>query len=447
MRFLFVNLDWPGLVSKKTYKIHLALPPLDLIVMSNFARDLGHEAEIFDCFVQDSSKLSAALPQADWVIIATTPYHMWQCPNSDWEWVKKTIALYPKDKIVLSGLHASVFPEQTLRETGVAAVIKREPEVVYRNFLQTKDWKQTEGACVLSNGRYFENKVGKLPELDELAVKDYSVDIANYGYFLLGRKTGLFEASRGCPWKCTFCDQEMHSWLYRLKAPEVFANEVKQAIQRTGMETAYFYDLEFSVNRKRTLEICQELLKAQLPKKFRWCCQTRADTVDEEVLEAMKDAGCVLIHYGVESANPKILKETNKKITLEKIEHGVTLTKKMKLQTACFFMFGLPGETPAEFDNTLEFARSLNPTYASFHFAIPFPGTPLYDLYLKERNLPWGVWPATYFHGWPHPQIQAYIRSAYQRFYLLPRRFELQEFRFRLQNLQAKLAYFRSAAV
>jgi radical SAM superfamily enzyme YgiQ (UPF0313 family) len=210
------------------------------------------------------------------------------------------------------------------------------------------------------------------------------------------------------------------------------------------MKTAYFFDLEFTVHKPRTLELCQELIRAGIPGKLRWACQTRADTVDEETIEALKAAGCELIHFGVESANPSILEATNKKITLDQIERGVRLTKMQGMQTACFFMFGLPDESPEDFPNTLEFARKLNPTYASFHFAIPFPGTPLYEKYLKEKNAPWGSWPSYYFDGWEKAKISKFIAMSYFKFYMIPKRFELQEFLFRVRNVGPKLSYFRS---
>jgi radical SAM superfamily enzyme YgiQ (UPF0313 family) len=444
MKFLFVNLDWSGLVSKKTFKIHFSLPPLDLLLLHNSLIGTEHSAKIFDCFVESGSSLPPLLNESDWIVVTTTPYHMWQCPNVEWENIKKALELFPCKKVVLVGLHASVFPEQTLRETGVHAVIRREPETVFKSFLNNLDWKECPGVSYLEDDQYKENSLAGLPPMDELVIKDYAVDISRYAYFLLGKRSGVFEASRGCPWKCTFCDQEMYSWKYRTKSPAVFAEEVARSVEQTGMQTAYFYDLEFTIQNGRPEQICEELMMRGVHKKLKWACQTRADMINPEMLKTLKKAGCSLIHFGVESANPEVLKATNKKITLEKIREGVTLAKRMGFETACFFMFGLPGEKAEQFDNTLEFARDLNPTYASFHFAVPFPGTPLYEQYLKEKGLAWGIWPSTYFDQWSHAEISAFIRRAFIRFYLIPKRVEFKQFGFRLQNLPDKLKYFAS---
>jgi anaerobic magnesium-protoporphyrin IX monomethyl ester cyclase len=446
MKILLVNLNWSSHVSEKTFKIHFTLPPLDLILLQNATIGTQHEAQIFDGLVDDPAILPSKIAWADWILITTTPYHMWQCPNAEWDNIKKSIKAFPASKTVLIGLHATVFPEQTLRETGVHAVIKAEPESSFRSFLKEPHWQSCPGVSYLSGDLFVKNPSAAFLPPDELIVQDYAVDISKYSYFLLGKRTGVFEASRGCPWKCTFCNQEMFNWKYRTKTPEFFAEEVSRAVDKTGMKTAYFYDLEFTIKNGRPDEICDGLLSRGVHKKITWACQTRADMVDPAILSKLRHAGCRLVHFGVESANPHILSATNKKITLETIERGVRLAKEAGLQTACFFMFGLPEEKPEEFDNTLEFARKLNPTYASFHFAVPFPGTPLYTQYLAEKNLPWGIWPATYFDRWPHEKISSYTGQAFKKFYLMPKRWEMREFIYRLGNIDQKIQYFLSMA-
>jgi len=444
MKFLLVNLNWANLASPKTFKFHFALPPLDLLILRNIAISNGHEARILDGTVDSLNSADKQTAWADFVLVTTTPYHMWQCPNVEWEVIRNQISIFPREKTILLGLHGTVFPEQTLRETGAYALIRKEPERSFQEYLKIKDWFNVASVSYLNNGVYYENPNAALSNLQECIVNEYSLDISKYTYFLLGKKAGIFESSRGCPWKCTFCDQEMFSWKYRTKEPESFAEEVLRGVNQTGMQHAYFYDLEFTIQGKRTLEVCDQLIKRNIQKKIKWCCQTRADMVNDENLEALKAAGCKLIHFGVESAVPAVLKATNKKITLEKILHGVKLAKKHGFQTACFFMFGLPGENENDFLTTLEFARDLNPTYASFHFAVPFPGTPLYKQYLEEKNLKWGIWPATYFNKWSHAEIRRFLSRAYCKYYLFPKKIEPREFIYRMGNLGPKFQYFAS---
>ena len=444
MRFLFLNIDWPGLVSSKTYKIHFALPPLDLLLMQNMAVKAGHEAQMIDCFVDRRAMPSDLFSWADWIIVSTTPYYMWQCPNVDWNWVKACLSPLPGEKTVLTGLHGSVFPALTLEETRVHAIIRGEPEAAFADYLRVNQWRECAGVAYRDAEEIVENPLPEPLEMEDLIVQDYAVDMGSYGYFLLGNRTGVFESSRGCPWKCSFCSQEMYSWRYRTKPAVLFAEEVNRAVLQTGMKTAYFFDLEFTTSKKRTLEICGELIRLNVQKRLIWACQTRADSINEEVITALKESGCKLIHFGVETANTEALKTTNKKTTLEKIERGIRLAKRAGLETACFFLFGLPGEVPDDFEKTIDFARRLNPTYASFRFAIPIPGTPLYERYLQEKGLPWATWPAAYFDDWPHERRVRFMKRAFLKFYLWPKRIEFAEFRSRLRNIDQKLAYFSS---
>ncbi|MBW1708740.1 MAG: radical SAM protein [Deltaproteobacteria bacterium] len=187
----------------------------------------------------------------------------------------------------------------------------------------------------------------------------------------------LLETSRGCPFSCSFCLKAMYGSGIRIKSLKRVLAEVEEVVGRFGAKFVYFIDLEFSLNRENTLNLCQELIRMNLD--FRWCCQTRADTVDRELLALMKEAGCTLIHFGVETGSPRLLDETKKKISLEQIRASVNYCHDLGLATACFFLFGLPGETEDDRQATVRAARELNPTFASFHVASPYPGTSLYQ--------------------------------------------------------------------
>jgi len=165
------------------------------------------------------------------------------------------------------------------------------------------------------------------------------------------------------------------------------------------------------------MQFCDELIHGKYP--FTWCCQTRPDAVDSELLNKMKHAGCRLIHYGVESGNGKILSGIDKNATLETIHNGIRMTRKAGIDTACFFLFGFPGETEKQMHETIAWAETLNPTYASFHAVTPYPGTPLYAQCFQAGSVP---------EINPHfPQIcpehdprflDAMVKKAYRRFYL-----------------------------
>jgi len=125
-------------------------------------------------------------------------------------------------------------------------------------------------------------------------------------------------------------------------------------------------------------------MEAMRPFDFRWVCNSRVDTIDEELAREMKASGCELISFGVESGNERILESTKKGITLEQVARGIEATKKAGISTFCYFIIGLPGETPETIEDTIRFAKEIDPDYVNFHVAIPFPGTELYATAKRE---------------------------------------------------------------
>jgi hypothetical protein len=141
--------------------------------------------------------------------------------------------------------------------------------------------------------------------------------------------------------------------------------------------------------------------------------------VDAELLKRMKRAGCRLIHFGVESGSQRVLDSTNKKITLEAIRRGIRLTKEAGIETACFFMFGFPGERASEMEETLAFAKELNPTYASFHAVTPYPGTSIGQVAKPLQNGPDGEMSFPPYCPDHDPLfLDAMVRRAYLSYYL-----------------------------
>jgi len=241
-----------------------------------------------------------------------------------------------------------------------------------------------------------------------------------YYYELLGKDFTLLEASRGCPFNCIFCLKKMYGKGYRKKSVDRLVKEIEY-LMGIEIKNVYFIDLEFTVNRKLIIDLCKILIeKRKEGHEFNWCCQTRADTVDKELLKLMKDAGCKLIHFGIESGSPRMIKVMNKGATLQKIERGVKAAMSVGIEAACFFMFGLPTETKNEMEETIKFAKRLNPTYVSFHVAIPYSGT--------EFSKMCSMWPRgekTFFPlcdpSRDYDELRTVAKGAYIQYYLRPK--------------------------
>jgi radical SAM superfamily enzyme YgiQ (UPF0313 family) len=172
--------------------------------------------------------------------------------------------------------------------------------------------------------------------------------------------------------------------------------EVKYVHDKFGTKFFYFVDDTFTLNKKRTKKICELLIKSNLD--ITWICDTRLDTIDKELLQLMKESGCIRVKIGVESGSERILKMVKKKITKKQIKDSVTLIKKVGIELTIYLMIGFPTETEEEVRETLDFARELDPTYYSLSILAPYPGTEIYvDVIRNGITLPKEHW-EYFFH-------------------------------------------------
>ena len=203
---------------------------------------------------------------------------------------------------------------------------------------------------------------------------------------------------------------------YRLKSPQRVVEEVRTLLSTTPTCNIYFIDLEFAIHHRHCEAVLDALLASGL--KSHWCCQTRADSVNLDLLRKMKRAGYRLVHYGVETGSERVLGMVNKHLELEQIHRAIHLTRKAGLNSACFFMLGFPTETEAEIRQTIRFSIELNPTYASFHLATPYPGPSMYRNFQEQRDSQFIQ--ETYQQVLPLPKLKALQRKVYLEYYLRP---------------------------
>ncbi len=232
--------------------------------------------------------------------------------------------------------------------------------------------------------------------------------------------------SRGCPYKCLFCDRPQLGKNFRARSAKNVVDEMEEC-EKMGIREIFIYDDTFGVDRNRVLDICAEIKKRGL--KIAWDIRTRVNTVDEEILKALKGAGCQRIHYGVEAGTQKILNVLRKGITLDQVKRAFYLTKKAGIQTAGYFMIGSPTETKEDIMQTIKLMKKLDPDYVHITITTPFPATDLYDLAIKEGVLKDDVWkefarnpysafiPPIWEKEMPREELFSLLKKAYRSFY------------------------------
>jgi len=417
---LLINPGWGGRISRKGQRFNRAWPPLSLLICASLLERAGLRVKIVDGRVDRRwrEKSARLARESDWIGLTSSPLDRWQCPNLEIESFIELARSLPSEKLLIMGAHGSLFPEEMLRQTGARAVIIGEPEETLLSLVTRNDWESIPGLAFREDGKTSFTGVPTPAKIEEFPVPSFHlIDPSRYFYELMGKPFFLFESSRGCPYECSFCLKVMYGKGVRMKSTEKVMEEIDRAISVAGPSYGYLIDLEFTADRDHAMEICNGLISRNYP--FSWCCQTRADAVDPELLTHMKRAGCRLIHFGVESGSQRVLDSTNKGISLEKIRRGIRLTRQAGIETACFFMLGFPGELHSEMEETLSFAEELNPTYASFHAVTPYPGTRIGQTATPSRN---GAGGHMYFPAYcadHNPIILGKVaRRAYLSYYL-----------------------------
>ena len=279
-----------------------------------------------------------------------------------------------------------------------------------------------------------------LRELDELPPVDYDlVDIKKYTIpTMKGRYVISMMLSRGCPFKCTFCDapitmgKKLRFWsLDRICA------DIRRNVETYGCRNFVFKDSTFTANKKWAERFCDRLIEEQL--HIKWRCNTRVNLVPPPLLEKMAKAGCYVINFGVESGDPGILERIQKEVDVEAIYDAHRRCRKLGIRTYATFLMGNPGETDATAQRTIDVACGIRPNLAMFFVSTAYPGTPMYDEAVREGYVEPRWWASQRFDpernsafqyrwGWtakgalriPGFDSEAWQRRATRAFYFRP---------------------------
>lgn len=412
-------------------------PPLGLLYLAAYLhKHSDHQVKILDCQVEElNHKQIREVIQKDApdvVGLTTMTFTLIDVLKI----VQLVKEIDPQIKVVLGGPHVDIYPLETITQPGVDYLVLGEGEKPFKNLLdkinhpkqlyQVKGIVFKDGKKVINTGRAEFNR-----DLDSLPFPARSLTPYQKYSSVLSKVqpvTTMF-TSRGCPYKCLFCDRPQLGKIFRARSSKNVVDEMEEC-QKMGIKEILIYDDTFTVNRKRVLDICQEIKERKL--EIDWDVRTRPDTVDEELLIDMKKAGCKRIHYGVEAGTQKILNVLRKGITLEKVEETFRLTKKIGFEVLAYFMIGSPTETKEDILQTIKFAKKLNPDFTHITITTPFPATDLYRLGLKQEILPYDYWqefaknPKTDFtpYIWGEylnkEELHQLLKYAYRSFYFRP---------------------------
>ncbi len=445
MKVLLINPPrWNELVGKNPSIIerHRGFnPPLGLLYLaSSLKKNSRLEAEVLDTqpLQLTYAQLESVLSQKSFDVVGISAMSFTLLDAFKTAQVVKSVR--PGVCSIIGGTHVHLFPEETIGLDGVDFALMGEAEYSLAELLD--GWskgalnpKEISGLVYRGpDGKIAKNEIKPVLELDDLAFPQRnSLNIRHYSSLLSrGSLCTTIISSRGCPFKCAFCDRPLSPVTshFRARSAENVVDEIQECVD-LGIKDFLFYDDTFTVSRKRVLAICEEILQRRL--KIRWDVRTRVDLVDEEMLRMLKKAGCLAIHYGVEAGNDKILNVIKKGFTISEVKGVFKLTRKLGIETLAYFMIGLPSEDAGDVQDTFDLAKELRPDYAHFTIFSPYPGTELYHLGLERGIIKADIWrefarnPREGFkipvweENFTRGELYEMIVQFYKRFYLQPR--------------------------
>jgi anaerobic magnesium-protoporphyrin IX monomethyl ester cyclase len=390
MKVLFVN---PPQTASKYKFMGVIAPPLGIAYMAGVLQENNIDVEILDASAEDmdfkdvEKELLKRKPDLV-ALTALTPTIGRALETA--QVVKETL---PDSIVVMGGYHPTFNFIETLEDENVDIVIRGEGEYIMLNLVQALE---NQSSLHDVKGIVFEDKNSKeivvnpeaplIQNLDELPFPALNL-LPMKKYRLLDMDTHMTTmiTTRGCPMQCSFCSSAaMHGKKIRERSVENIVDEIEYLKTNYDIDTIAFMDDTFTLKKRKVMAICDEILKRNI--EIMWGCTSRVDTLDEKLLKKMKEAGCITIFIGVESADQQQLDNMCKNTTIAKIENAFKIAHKLKIRTIASVALGMPGDTKEIMNKTVKFVHKLKPNYAIYSLATPYPGTKFYKEAF-EKNL------------------------------------------------------------
>tara|TARA_B100001996_G_scaffold304308_1_gene245197 strand:- start:728 stop:1942 length:1215 start_codon:yes stop_codon:yes gene_type:complete len=385
----------------KMLKKYSEWPPLFAAYTHAVLKDKGHEVEY-------KNTLPENFDEFDFFIVVTSIV----CCETEIEVIKK---LKNKNKKIFAIGPFATNISNIFVKAG-ATVIHGEPEFY---FLGNQNFDEDLKKDVV----YFENKHNiddlPYPKWEQLQKNEKKINIKLYGNY----KSIPIIATRGCPFSCArYCVYPLQQGnKVRQRNVKKIVDEIEYWKSKHKVNMFIFRDPVFSINKKHTAEFCNEIIKRNLRIKF--VIETHLKILDSKLILLLKKAGLKAVKVGIESSDPNVLKKESR-FTVEKDEQlqKIRELEKNSLQISSMFIIGFPSDNKETINNTINYAKYLNTTYAQFSVWTPYPGTPVFSDYkndiIVKKYEEFDQYRLVYKHNkFDETQIRYYLDKAYSKYY------------------------------
>ena len=407
----------PASIYKRDPTVPGAFPPLGLAYIAAAVRQRGYEVQILDAlalginrveehnsivrFGLSDKEISEYIKQYEPHVVGISCHFTAHALD-----VNRTAAIAkqtnPQILTIVGGAHACSLPAELLKDKNIDIVVKGEGENTFLDILDSlarnTQPQNIPGTIVKKDGDIIRNPerelIGDLdsipfPARELLPMESYFNWKSGVDNYDMRHPNTAMVTSRGCPMKCVFCSIHsiwgQHTW--RARSAVNVVDEMELLHTKYGVREIQFVDDNLTLDKKRIIQICNEIIKRKLNVKWTTPNGVAISTLDEELLRVMKKSGCYRLSFGIESGSLETQEFIGKKIQLDRTKELIRYSNKLGLWTIGFFIIGFPYETKESIEQTVQYAVNSDLDYATFYLPMPFPGTRLSSILEKEGFL------------------------------------------------------------
>lgn len=362
-------------------------PPIWLLYAATLAKAGGHDVQFIDSPAEglDFEATLKRMGSADALVMETATSSF----NNDVRFAAFVKQHLPNIKVAMMGAHVTSLPIESMKEP-IDAIIYGEADQTAREWvdkLKNQSKADILGLVWRDKGRIIKNPPRPLiKDLDSLPIPDRSMlPIEKYSDVMMPSPFSFYYTMRGCGFRCIYCHwvHTIFGGMVRFRRPELAAKEILNDIAKFKLKFFYINDECFTIKKDHVIAFCRALGNPGVP----WGCYFRSDNIDEELLKALKGAGCTVLRTSPEVGSDAALKVINKggSASMENDRKAFKMVKNYGFGLYASFVLGIPGETKESIKQTAEHAIELDPDYVQFALLQPLPGTPFYE-YLKKNG-------------------------------------------------------------
>jgi radical SAM superfamily enzyme YgiQ (UPF0313 family) len=369
----------------KEEQIMKPYPPLGLLYVSGYLNTMQVENHLFDSTFKSRDEQLDFIADRQPKTVAIYTNLMTKINVIRLIQILKIEERYGSPKIVLGGPDITYNVENYLKAGADYLVIGEGEETLYELYKALDSGECTDsidGIAYLTNGKVVKtNARTKMKDLSELPLPHREgIDLTKYLEVWKehhGKSSMTVSTQRGCPYTCKWCSTAVYGQSYRRRPAKMVVEEMAMLKNKYDPDTIWFVDDVFTVSHNWIREFHSEIMEQGILIPFE--CITRAERLNDGILQLLKEAGCYRIWIGAESGSQKIIDAMDRRVDVEVVQQAIQKANQLEIETGTFIMLGYPGEHEEDIQMTIDHLKRSNPTHYTITVAYPIKGTSLYS--------------------------------------------------------------------